>query len=102
MLTQTIVRGNIVEILTTFDDTEGNEVTPTQAVVTISFLNSSGIREADEIDMEQDSDGVWTAFWESHVALPGRVYWSVLAFDPSSADEGYFELSGNPANLAGP
>jgi hypothetical protein len=99
MLTQTIVRGNIVEIRTTFADIDGAAVDPLSAIATINFVSADNIRETVNFAMEVDTDGTWFALWDSSEALQGRVYWSILATDPASADEGFFELKANLANL---
>lgn len=96
-----VIRGNIVDITATFVDVDEVEVLPTSADVIFNYLTSAGTRtNSDPVAMETNSDGLYAATWSSADAYPGRVYWSVRATDPEAAEDGYFDIVANLANLA--
>ena len=97
-----VARGNIVTWTITFLDGDGDALSPVSAVLSVNFLNDASVRESVSIDMTEDTDGAFNAQWDSVPALPGRVYWSARSATPNAAEDGYFELIGNLANLALP
>lgn len=98
MLVSTIVRGNLIAFETSFLDAEGVPISPASVTVTVSFLDGSGERISEPLTMSEDTDGEWSAAWDSSEAAEGRVYWSVRAYEPPAADQGYFHLAANRAN----
>lgn len=98
MLVSTIVRGNLIAFETSFLDAEGAPISPGSVTVTVDFINGSGERVSDTLTMSEDTDGEWSAAWDSSEAAEGRVYWSVRAFDPPAADQNCFQLAANRAN----
>lgn len=100
MLATVIFRGSVVDFSTTFTDADGVAVDPASALLVVNFLNAAGERESEAIQMDQDTDGNWVAEWSSAAAMPARTYWSMRSNNPTSAQDGFFELRGNLANLA--
>lgn len=97
-LTETIVRGNVVVFSISFSDVEGLEMSPVSVDLSVNFVNGSGQRVSDAVTMTEDTDGEWSASWDSSEADAGRVYWSIRAYDPPAADQGFFLLAANRAN----
>lgn len=97
MLLVHINRGNLISFSVVFYDNADAVTSPDSANLYISYINSDGDRTTDTIAMDQNTDD-WSAEWDSSVAKKGRVHWSVRSVDPSSADDGQFELEANLAN----
>lgn len=98
MLVSTIVRGNLIAFETSFLDAEGVPISPASVTVKVDFIDGSGSRTDATLTMSEDTDGEWSAAWDSSEAAEGRVYWSVRAYDPPAADQGFFQLAANRAN----
>lgn len=94
-----IVRGNTIAFRVTFRDPSGAVVTPSQAMLSLSFPSSEGYRRTVELPMSE-SAGEWIASWDSKIARAGTVYWSAhtRSTTPAAAVDGSFELVANPAN----
>jgi len=73
---------------------------PSSATGTINFLNQSGTRENEEVELANQTDDTWYGTWDSQAAEPARTYWTVRSFSPDSAEDGFFELAGNLANVS--
>lgn len=95
-----ITRGNDIEFVASFADSEGGVVTPSSVSLRVSYLNAAGNRTTETLAMgEQDTSGAtWVANWDSSVAKKGRVHWSVRSLNPGSAEDGQFELQANLGN----
>lgn len=98
MLVTTIDRGNLIAFETSFLDVEGIPISPATVTVTVDFVDGSGSRFSETLTMNEDTDGEWSAVWDSSEAGGGRVYWAVRAYEPPAADQGYFQLAANRAN----
>lgn len=98
MLVSKIVRGSVIELASTFEDVDGNEETPTAVDAYFSYLDTDDERTVAVVEMEANSAGEWIAVWDSSVANPGRLHWSVRATEPNSADDGVVDLVANLAN----
>src|SRR5262245_24379888 len=99
-LTQVIDRGNEVEFTTEFLNRDGAPLNPSSATVTVNFLNRDGERESDVVALTHQTSDTWYGVWDSQAAQPARTYWCIRSSAPDSAEDGYFELHGNLANLA--
>jgi hypothetical protein len=100
MLVVMIPRGNEVEFTATFLNRDGAPILPTSAAVTVNFLNGAGARETEVVTLSHQTDDTWYGVWDSQVAQPARTYWTVRSDSPDSAEDGFFELEGNLANVA--
>lgn len=100
MRVEFIDRGNEVEFTVTFLNKDGLPLNPSSATVTVNFLNAGGERESEAVSLSHQTDDTWYGLWDSQAALPARTYWTVRSFSPDSAEDGFFELRGNLANLA--
>lgn len=100
MLAEVIDRGNEVEFSITFLNRDGEPLNPSDATVTINYLDADGARANEIVDLAAQTDDVWYGVWDSQKARPSRTYWTVRSFSPDSAEDGYFELAGNLANVA--
>ena len=99
MIVSKIVRGNMVDFATTFEDEDGNPVEPTSVELIVSYLNAAGERETVSIDMETNTAASeFVAEWDSSVAARGRVHWAIRATSPAAAEDGVFDLTANLAN----
>jgi hypothetical protein len=102
--TQVFVRGATVQFATNFYDVNGNLIQPDAA--TINILPSSATTPI-TITMTPPSGSVttWTALCDTRgQSAPQIVYWSIHTGSsdpiPVVAEDGQFQLSANPANLA--
>jgi hypothetical protein len=100
MLVQTIDRGNEIEFTVQFLNRESLPVTPVLATVTINYLDSGGSRVDQIISLTPQAGDTWHGIWDSQIAQPARTYWTVRSVTPDSAEDGFFLLAGNLANLA--
>jgi len=99
MLVETIDRGNEVEFTVQFLNRESLPVAPVSATVTVNFVDNSGERADQIIDLVPAPGDTWYGVWDSQIAQPARTYWTVRSFTPDSAEDGFFLLAGNLANL---
>lgn len=97
-------RGSTVEFEVTFYDPDDNVVQPPSAQVNIVYPLSAGGTGDQVIAMVPpiSPDVDWTAEWDSRVAAPGTVFYSVKsgAPVPIGVADGSFALSANVANVA--
>jgi hypothetical protein len=100
MLVETIDRGNEVEFTVQFLNRESLPISPLSATVTISYVNSAGERVDEIVNLTPQAGNVWFGIWDSQIAQPARTYWTVRSFTPDSAEDGFFLLAANLANLA--
>lgn len=94
------IRGSTVTLKASrFPDGSGAEVAPTSVSFRLDYPGNSRVRETVAIAASED-DGVWSATWDSSVAFPGTVFYSVLATDGSAdaVSDNEFQLTANPAN----
>ncbi len=101
MATEVVIRGNVVTWSASFADAAGTPVVPGAVSVFVDYRTSESDdteRQTDEIVMDEDSDGNFTADWSTVVAAPGRAFWSVRASDPDAAEDGVIKIKANPAN----
>lgn len=100
MTTDVKTRGNVVTFETNFYDEDSVLVIPASANLRIVFVGGT-YRQTVNLTMTlQGTDGPWTADWDTSIAgaRSGLVYWSAQATNPPGAEDGDFELDGNPAN----
>lgn len=100
MLIETIDRGNEVEFTVTFLNKDGAPLLPSDANVTINYLDADGVRANEVVPLANQTDDTWYGLWDSQKAQQARTYWTVRSFAPDSAEDGFFELKGNLANIA--
>lgn len=100
MLVETIDRGNEVEFTVTFLNRDGVPLTPSDATVTVNYLDDAGARANEVVTLSHQTADVWYGVWDSQKAQQARTYWTVRSFSPDSAEDGYFELKGNLSNIA--
>lgn len=93
------VRGStILFTASAFVNASGATIVPTAVTLTIEY--PAGSTSTQEVTYEMDEDsGEWTAEWESYVAYPGTVYWSITAEGSDDVTkDGELQLSANIAN----
>jgi hypothetical protein len=100
MLVETIDRGNEIEFSIEFLNRYGDPLSPVSATVTVNYLNSAGERADATVNLTPQAGDVWCGVWDSQVAQPARTYWTVRSLTPDSAEDGFFLLAGNLANLS--
>lgn len=93
-------RGATVHFSVTFRDADGNLTTPDSATVKLKFRLAAGGIGTDSKTLEPDGGNNWKATWDSSVARPGLVSWSLRSLQGSDkiADDGAFTLLANSAN----
>lgn len=99
MLAEIIFRGSEVEFTATFLNRNDAPLNPSDATVTVNYLDAAGARASEVVELAHQTDDSWYGVWDSQKATPARTYWTVRSFSPDSAEDGYFELAGNLANL---
>jgi hypothetical protein len=102
--TQVFVRGATVQFATNFYDVNNNLIQPDSATINI-VLASGGNPITLAMVPPSGSVTTWTALWDTrNITTPGIVYWSIHTGTgdpiPVTAEDGQFQLSANPANLA--
>jgi hypothetical protein len=104
MATQIFFRGATAFFSTTFYDINGNITQPPGATLSILYQNETFNPTTALIPMmgPTGSQTAWTAQWDSSLAGPGTVQWSVSTTGgpPRSVQDGFFVLTANAANLA--
>jgi hypothetical protein len=106
-------RGQRIPFTHSFYDSSGDLTQPQEATLRVNYPTSGwphrGFTEGTTITMTVTTTTVTTASdyltfkatWNSVVAYPGPVHWSISASDLSLAvKDGEFTLRGNRANLA--
>lgn len=98
---QIIYRGN--EILFTANplDEDGNPVVPDSVSLYLNYVTASGRTTTSAMPMSVDVSGDgWTTAWDtsSASALPGIVYYTARAVNPSADQDGSFYLDAFPSN----
>jgi len=91
-----VIRGNVVGFSTSFFAADGTPVIPASANLAIRMAPAGG---DPTIIAMSETDGVWTALWDTYGVEPGIVYWCITAQDPHASDEGQFPLEANFANV---
>jgi hypothetical protein len=99
MLVKSIDRGNEIEFTVQFLNRESLPVAPASASVTVNYRDNSGGRSDQIIPLAPAPADTWVGVWDSQVAQPARTYWTIRSENPDSAEDGFFELAGNLANL---
>lgn len=91
------ISGNVLMFTTTFLDAAGEPVNPATAVLTLRTATPGTESVTVTLDMTE-TDGVWTAEWDTTGIAAGIIYWAVKATSPHAADQGVFDLTANFAN----
>jgi hypothetical protein len=103
--TQIIVRGATIQFVTTFFDVNNVVTQPDNATINIQPTLPTGASPVTITMTPPTLPAVtWTALWDTRgITAPQTIYWSIHTghSDPISvtAEDGYFNLSANPANL---
>lgn len=95
------IRKNALLISGTFTAADGSGDVPTNAEVVIVYPTLAG-RQTATIEMSLDTTtNIWSASWDSSVAIAGRVDWMAHCWGGvTAAAEGSFDLRANLANTA--
>jgi hypothetical protein len=102
MTTHVIVRGTTVQFLTNFFNSSGVAANPTTAAVFVNYpvTDGGGVSSNTGAIVMTQVVNDWTASWESKMARPGPVHWTVVSSgsSPYSREDGQIKLTANPAN----
>jgi len=111
-MARVFARGQRIPFTHSFYDSSGDLTQPQEALLRIDYPTSGwpfrGLTDSTTITMTVTTTTVTTACdyltfkatWNSAVAYPGPVHWSITATDLSvSVKDGDFTLRGNRANL---
>lgn len=92
------IRGAMVQFPDwTFRDADGNATIPESVSLYVNYLQCDE-EKTDEIALEE-TDGVFSAEWDSSGADAGLIFWHIRPTAPSGGPaEGQFRLKANPAN----
>jgi hypothetical protein len=97
-------RGTTIQWSSIFYDFSRAVTQPSAATVEITYIDPT---ETEEISVSipmtppQLGQVAWTAMWDSSLAAPGPVTWSIRSDPaPRSTQDGRFMLVANTANLA--
>lgn len=93
------VRGSTVTLIATnFLDRDGAATTPAAVTAYLDYPTGNRCRAQSNYAMTENS-GEWTYDWDSSIAAPGTVFWSVRAEgDDNFAEDDQFQLTANIAN----
>jgi len=96
-----VIRGSVVQFFDwQFRDEDKNDTIPESASLRVRYLKC-GCEKFDDIALTE-TDGLWSAEWNSSEADPGTIYWFIASTSPEAiAAEGEFRLRANPANPRG-
>lgn len=93
------IRGELLVFRATPKDEDGNTVTPSTIKVYLNYKHSDGTTSTDPaINMDPDTLGQYVAEFDSKVAEPGALFWSIRTTVPASAQDGKITLVANAAN----
>lgn len=98
---QTIYRGNEIVFTANPLDEDGNPVAPDSVGLYLNYVTASGRTTTGPLTMSVDVSGDgWTFAWDtaSAGALPGIVYYTTRAVNPSADQDGSFYLDAFPSN----
>jgi hypothetical protein len=92
------IRGSIVFFTAAFVDKAGAPVTPDKAAVNLVFRDHDKVQQRVTVPMTVGGN-VAEASWDSSVAMPGPVHWSVKGTGVNAiVQDGSFKLTANDAN----
>lgn len=92
------VRGSMVFFSTAFVDKDGEPSAPDTATARLVYRDLNHAPQTDTVSMTIASN-VATATWDSSVAMPGVVKWSVKGTGSNAiVQDGSFTLTANEAN----
>lgn len=103
MATTIVVRGTTIEFNTLFYTASGTSTNPTTAAIYVNYpvTDGGGVNSTTNAISMTQAGNTWSASWESSVAKPGPVYWTVVssgAVSPFTREDGQIKLTANPAN----
>lgn len=100
---QSFVRGTTIPFGTTFYSSPNVPTLPSSATLRVYYIDTSNAVETDVIPMTAPTPPAvtWMAIWESRVARPGYVSYSLHNDDqsPYAVEDGAFMLTANSANV---
>lgn len=96
---QIIFRGNEVLFTATVLDDTGAAATPDSVSLYLNYVVAGGRTTTAPMGMTL-ADSAWTVSWDTTGtgALPGIVYYTVRAVNPSADQDGSFYLDAFPSN----
>ncbi len=98
-MAEKIVRGQMLIFTSTPKDVNGNPVVPGSMKLYLNYPHADGTTSTDPpIDMDPQTDGSYTAEFDTKVAEPGAAFVSVRAEGPPAADDIKFSIIANAAN----
>ena len=98
-MTEKIVRGQLLNFKSTPRDPTGEIVTPDSVKLYLNYVHADGTTSTDPaIEMASNTDGTFTAQFDTKICEPGPAFASVRAENPSSADDIKFTITANAAN----
>lgn len=98
-MTDKIVRGNLLVFTSTPRDAAGLVTTPDSVSLYLDYVHANGIASVDPpLAMDPQTDGTWTAQFDTKVCEPGAFFASIRAVNPSGADDMKLQIIANAAN----
>jgi hypothetical protein len=99
-MSDVIVRGNVMRVVASPKDANGNAVAPSAVDMYLTYTDSTGvIGTHGPLTMSSDTAGTtWTAEFDTSVAMEGPLFGSIRASNPSAAVDFIRRLVANPAN----
>lgn len=93
-----VIRNSDVFFTTTFNNSNGDPITPAGATLRVSFKRSKTPNIA-TVTMNAQEDGTWQGVWTAADCDCGDVSWAVLATGAGNvSDQGTFTVIANSAN----
>ena len=98
-MTEKVVRGQLLVFTSTPRDADGSITTPTSLRLYLNYVHADGTTSTDPpIDMDPQTDGSFSASFDTKDAEPGAAFASIRAEAPPAADDIKFTIIANAAN----
>lgn len=98
-MAEKIVRGQVITFSATPKDSDGNLVTPGTIRLYVNYIHADGTRSTDDpTDMDPDTEGSYSATFDTAQAKAGTASASVRTTSPGAAADFKFTITAEPAN----
>jgi hypothetical protein len=100
-MSDVIVRGNLLTVIASPLDGDGNPVAPASVELYLTYMDSTGAESTHgPISMISSNTAgtTWTGSFDTSLAMEGPLFGSVRASNPSAAADFKRRLVANPAN----
>ena len=99
-MTEKIVRGQLLVFTSTPRDAAGAITSPDSVSLYLNYVHAGAVTGADDppLAMDSQTDGTWTASFDTKVCEPGAFFASIRAINPAGAEDIKLSIVANAAN----